>query len=163
MKRSDRRYPIQALTEMMALGFAEGMRALKISGSTYQKYRDQGVSRVSADRLAVRAGFHPYEVWPDMADHDYEDASRECEADDCTERFIPANNGGKHRKFCSPRCANRVRLRRYRARSEAARERDRGYSASYYREAKPYVLRRQAAYDKAHREQINARRRKFAA
>lgn len=42
---------------------------LGLSGTTEKLYRRVGVSEPVADRLAVRAGMHPWEVWPEMAEH----------------------------------------------------------------------------------------------
>lgn len=38
---------------------------LDISPRTVHRYRRTGLSAMQADRIAVSAGFHPAEVWPD--------------------------------------------------------------------------------------------------
>ena len=38
---------------------------LDISPRTVHRYRKGGLSAIQADRIAVSAGFHPAEVWPD--------------------------------------------------------------------------------------------------
>lgn len=43
-------------------GFA---RALKVSPTTVQKWRQRGIPPMSADRLANALGLHPAEVWGD--------------------------------------------------------------------------------------------------
>lgn len=38
---------------------------LDISPRTVHRYRKAGLNAIQADRIAVSAGFHPAEVWPD--------------------------------------------------------------------------------------------------
>jgi predicted RNA-binding Zn ribbon-like protein len=47
------------------------------------------------------------------------DRLRDCEADDCTGVFVDLSKNGSKR-FCSTRCGNRMAVRAYRARAEAA-------------------------------------------
>jgi len=39
--------------------------ALNRDRGQVQKWRERGVTILSADRIAVEAGLHPVEVWPD--------------------------------------------------------------------------------------------------
>lgn len=116
-----RRYRLQPLAQMAGMTDREALLALKVSGTTYQKYRDEGLSRDVADRMAERLGFHPYEVWPDMVEDDLEDLAdlppegQQCAAWGCPEWFIPSRVGGSKRwppRFCSTRCRNRDKRRR---------------------------------------------------
>jgi hypothetical protein len=62
------RYPIEPLLALMDGTPSEALARLKVSGSTQQEYLERGVSERVGDRLAIRAGLHPYVVWPEMAD-----------------------------------------------------------------------------------------------
>ena len=44
---------------------AELAERLRISARTVHRYRHRGLTVLQADRLAVAAGFHPAEIWPD--------------------------------------------------------------------------------------------------
>lgn len=43
-------------------------QVLGVSGSTLTKYRSNGLTAKQADRLAVRAGLHPGNIWSDWVD-----------------------------------------------------------------------------------------------
>jgi hypothetical protein len=62
------RFPFAPLAALMALSEHLACQQLRVSGRTAQEYRRDGVSALVADRLAVRAGFHPAEVWPSWWD-----------------------------------------------------------------------------------------------
>lgn len=144
-----RRYPLEAL--VVASGLSEHQLSVKVGlkGTTLRNARTDGLIERAADRYAVRAGLHPFEVWPEMAEHQLEDTSTECAAPDCARRFIPTRSG--HR-FCSRRCGDRTTARiRYRADSELA-ERKRAARRRYYAEAGDYERARQRRYDRAQRE-----------
>ncbi len=64
-----RRYPLDALVEASGLSEAALGRRVGLSGSTLKQARAVGLTEVGADRYAVRAGLHPWTVWPDM-EHD---------------------------------------------------------------------------------------------
>lgn len=70
---SQRRYPLEPLAQAMGSSVHAMAEALGLSGSWLRKIRDNGVPARSADRLAVAAGFHPYEVWPEMHAHALEE------------------------------------------------------------------------------------------
>lgn len=70
-----RRYPIQPLARAMGCSTHTMGARLGISGTTYKTYRDHGVAHVTADNLAIRAGYHPYEIWPEMHGHDLADTT----------------------------------------------------------------------------------------
>lgn len=61
-----RRYPFAPLAEAMRKTQHAACVTLGVSGSTEQDYRRRGVTLEVAERLAMRAGMHPFEVWPDM-------------------------------------------------------------------------------------------------
>lgn len=63
------RFPFDRLVAAMGVSPNRACVELGISGTTAQEYRALGVTECVADRLAVRAGFHPYEIWPELVDH----------------------------------------------------------------------------------------------
>jgi hypothetical protein len=128
-----RRWPLEPLAALM--GGRPGLTARGIDTRQITRAEADGLSDLLADRWAVRCGLHPYTVWPDMADAAVADIEQECEADDCTARFVPSPraHAGRHR-FCSRRCADRVYQRRRRQRPEvrqANREARRAYYAAH--------------------------------
>lgn len=64
-----RRYAFDTLAE--AAGMEPHLLAahLGISGSTWKKYRSEGMSEVVADRRAAQCGFVAWQVWPEMLEH----------------------------------------------------------------------------------------------
>lgn len=62
------RYPIQPLFDLIGGSFDSTRRQLGISGSQANAYKLHGLIEETAERLAVRAGFHPFSVWPEMVD-----------------------------------------------------------------------------------------------
>lgn len=120
----------------------QAVEALNLSGSTYQQYRDRGVTAYVAHSLADKAGVHPYEVWPDLLDAEIASLERECAATDCSERFIPPLGRGRHQKFHDDGCRRREKMRRYRARDHG-REVNR-LAARRYRESVAEMVARRA-------------------
>jgi hypothetical protein len=47
----------------------EIVQRLGINGARIPAYQENGLRDWFADRLAIRAGFHPFSVWPEMCDH----------------------------------------------------------------------------------------------
>lgn len=138
---AERRYSLVDLVEAMRLEVGASVtRALNISGQQLERYALHGMERNTAERLAERAGFIPYEVWPDLLLDLIAEQERECAADDCTERFIPGWRGGQNRVYCSPRCGARMHMRRYRQTEEGKRK-NREYVAAY----KAWVRQRRAS------------------
>lgn len=129
------RYPFAPLAALMGSSEASAARRLNVSGKTEQQYRREGLSAKVADRMAVRAGYHPYEVWPEMIAADFEDTHK-------------------------AELERKARWARTRYRKDPAfRARKIASARSYYAENATYVRGRVRRYEKANREQINARRR----
>lgn len=125
------RFPFDALAEAMRMTPAAAAWHLGISGATeHKRYREGGLSRVVADRLAVKAGFHPASVWPEWMESSIEDV----------------------------RARKREANRRWRAKPEV-RARLAAKRRAYYREVREYELARQRRYDEANRERIRERHR----
>lgn len=118
-KKGDARYPFADLAAAMRMTEAQAARALDLAGSTAQEYRRKGVTERVADRLAVKAGLHPMNVWPNFSDDvEAERLRLRREASNRYSRKVRATAEGAE--------ANRVRRRAYYAEYghyERARER----------------------------------------
>lgn len=151
-----RRYPLAPLVEASGLGEHDLARRVGLSGSTLKKARLEGLVESAADRYAIRAGFHPYTIWPEMLDHVLEDVGgRQCAADGCDNPVEPPARA-PHKLYCSRKCAKRERMRRYRA-TPAGAAANRRHRNAYYEENRGYEL----ALKKREREE-RARRRNAA-
>jgi len=150
------RYPLEALERLIPTA---PQRALGLSGQQMATYRAEGLTEAQADRLAVRAGFLPFEVWPEMVEHAAHESLRECADVECSVTFVPnAGNrrqGGSPQRFCSPRC--RQRARRRRPDVQEARKLERLLYETP--EAAELRRRRVALYHDTYRDRINAARR----
>ncbi len=136
-----RRYPFSELASAMGCSEHAACVRLGVSGSTEQSYRRSGVTLEVAERLALRAGLHPFEVWPSMpedhrrdqwaayarrrwatdADHRVRRAAymRQYRAD--AARVIAAQKRAwTEANIEKVRAKNREAMRRYRARRKAA-------------------------------------------
>ncbi len=61
-------YPLAPLAKAMRMDENHAARVLGIYGAYLERYRE-GMSMDKADEMAIRAGIHPYFVWPEMVDH----------------------------------------------------------------------------------------------
>lgn len=152
------RTPRYALAPLMRAAGVASMAELRatfpMNGATYRRVLDEGLSEVQADRLAVRLGLLPWDVWPDWL----EAAEVECAATDCAVRFVPAQG---HQRFCHSSCSSRQRRRdRYR-RDPAYREQRKGASRRYY-EVNGETVRERNRVAKAEARQRAAERRDAA-
>jgi hypothetical protein len=84
----------------------------------------------TAELLALRAGFHPFEIWPELAEDRLEEVKVACES--CEAMFVPVRKG--HR-FCTERCRHRAHQRRW--------FREKYHSDPAFREAKKAQVRRE--------------------
>lgn len=142
-----RRYPLEPLFALTGWSH-NAIRALApCAGPEYKRRQTEGVTELIADRLASTAGLHPFEVWPEMAEHAIEDISRTCEG--CGITYPPH---WKTQRYCRPQCAKNASERR-------KREADPNYVAKrnearrrYYAEAGDYERARQRRYDRARTE-----------
>lgn len=140
------RYPLEPLANTMGLSLHQTCKQLGLSGSTEKEYRARGVTERVADRLAVKAGFSPYDIWPEMIDHIISAAEQPCAWHGCQTPFLPST---PQQKYCTGNCRRAASQHRryrddpdYRARRVAAR-------AAYYAENRDYELARQRRYDRA--------------
>lgn len=134
-----KRYPLAPLLDAMGMSANQACLALGLSGSTQQQYRRDGVTERVADRLAGKAGFSVYEIWPEMAD-DVIDAV--AAADRARE------NAGERRRYRTDPAKRARRL-----------ETRRAYYAQHGEYERAAQRVRDAARYAANRDEINARRR----
>ena len=119
-----------------------GTRRLGISGHSFRRYLEVGLTEDQADRLAVRCGLHPIEVWPDW------DTAVEYVPDavcpECGEGF---DRGRKDKVYCSMACKHRrksrLRMRR-RALDPSWQERENARKRRYKAEVREILARRSA-------------------
>lgn len=142
---NDRRYPIAPLVTALAIpAGASVTRALNISGTRLATYATYGIDERAAERLAVRVGLTPYEVWPEMLDQAIADLERICASGGCGERFVQLH-GGPRKRFCSRTCKARENWRRRAAQGpHVARETKRRYRAEIAEMARKRAERRTA-------------------
>lgn len=128
------RYPIEPLVAAMGTTTNRALLMLGVSGSRQGPYRREGISERVAENLAAKAGFHVFEIWPEMAEHRLAELPRCAECDD---EFVRAR---KHQRFCQTVCRKRYNGRRNQWRTTpAGREWSRASSARYYAEAGEYI------------------------
>jgi hypothetical protein len=144
-----KRYPLEPLFAAMGMSPNQACMSLGVAGSTQQKYRAEGVIERTAEMLATRAGFHVFEIWPEMVEDRLDDCSLPCE--DCGTPFLPTRKG--HR-FCSTRCQHRAVQR--------INQRRRYWTDPDYRERKLAKIRAERATP-APPAVVRARRAKAAA
>lgn len=136
---STRRWPIQPLYEALDVEPYEAWVTWRISGATARKYEAQGLTDDQADRLATRAGLHPYEVWPEMLDLHVAEAGAEEQ---------------RRRDH-----ANALRRARRAAMSPEQREVERAKARAYYAETRRAQLLRARRYRQEHLDEVRARDR----
>lgn len=156
------RYSLEPLFEVMGMTPHAACTALGLSGTTEMLYRRDGVTEKVADRLAVKAGVHPYTLWPEMAEHALVEIKKACA--ECGSLFVPKQ---QRSRFCSSLCRRRVASREYarrryatdpeyrRRQIEARKERAKNEGAAMRRRTAPV----KAAWFQANKERVYARRR----
>lgn len=102
-----RRYPLEPLFVLMRMSPNKALESLGVGGTMQRRYRAEGVTERVADRLAVKAGYLPHEVWPELTDDNIADAHIPCA--ECDTPFLPTN--ARHR-YCSRNCASRHNKRK---------------------------------------------------
>jgi hypothetical protein len=107
-----RRYSLDALADFMKETVPAACRRVGISGSSENDARCHGITRRVAEKAAGLVKEHPATIWPEIVDHDIEDASRICAAEDCDQTFI----GHPNKRYCSGSCKRRIQARRHRER-----------------------------------------------
>jgi len=109
-----RRYPVDRLAAVLGMTEHAALAWLGITGTEQLEYRRRGLTDYQADRLAVKAGFHPAVIWPELVEDRIRRYVRVCSA--CSEPFLPVDSGRRH--YCSHACysaAKKDRDRRYMA------------------------------------------------
>lgn len=106
--RGVRRWPLQDLLDATRLTRGQLSTVVKAGGSTVLVAAEEGLTDWQAESWAERCGWHPWNVWPGMADEAVAAVERCCAASDCSEWFVP---GAPHHRFCSEACQARERRR----------------------------------------------------
>lgn len=133
-----KRYDFASLERLIPGGVS---RTLNIGGSAMKTYRRDGMALNTAEKLAERAGFLVYEVWPEALDELIAEVEVECAAPDCPAVFVRKNRGA-HRRYCSDNCRDRTNARIRYQRNEAEREARKAKSRQYYAETIEYQRKR---------------------
>lgn len=137
---ADHRYPIEPALAVARMSVKALSLHAGLSSSTLQKSKARGgLTEYVADRVAVSLGLHPYELWPEMAEHHA--------ADELARR----------------RKAKAASMRRWR-RKPTVRAREKAAKATYYQETADYHRRRARqrywADPEAARERVRQQRAK---
>lgn len=141
------RYPFADLAAAMSQSEHQAAVRLGLSGSTEQEYRRRGMTERVADRLAVKAGLHPFEVWPEMLAQFMSDLAQ---FDDDTKNKKDERRRASWRRYAA---------KRRQERPEEMRARD----AAYYAECAEYVkARARRRYQADVERQRAARRERYA-
>lgn len=150
------RYPLEPLAQAMGLSLHAACAQLGISGTTQKEYRARGVTVRVADRLAVKAGYHPAEIWPTWIDDAIADEPPAyVNYKDCAECGQPFEASSPRRRFCKPQCRKNHHTRAWKATPEG-RRRNQETRRKYYAENRRYELARQRRYDHATKNKNNA-------
>lgn len=156
------RYPLDDLIRAMRVSLSQATQQLGVGGPEYRKYRTHGMTRDVAERKALKVGFHPYEVWPEMVEQDYEShlarkrryqrAWYANASPEVKERALAAARRYKQES----RKALSLYSRRY---YEQNRDRIAARQREHYLANRERILARQREYDRANRERLAAKRR----
>lgn len=123
---------VKASAEM--LGFAR---------RTVVRWADHGLSLTRVEECCAVLDVFPYDLYPELLTDAITSIERECEAVDCTTRFVPVFRGAK-RRFCGDACKHRVWMRGHREKPEE-RERSRAYQRQYNADVREAAQRRKKA------------------
>lgn len=140
-----RRYPLEPFLSLTGWTLSQVQDVVACNGSEWRKRKAEGVTELTADRIACAAGLHPHAIWPEMLDHALADVSKACE--ECGAMFVPPPKV-PYKRFCERTCQAR----------NAARRR---YHADPDNRAKMQARARQ--YHHAYRSRARSRVRRLAA
>lgn len=134
-----RRYPLKPLFTLTGWTLGSIRELAPCAGPEYRIRQTDGVTEQIADRLATAAHLHPFEVWPEMAEHVMEDAKVDCPG--CGTAHVPT---GPQQRYCEPRCRHAASMRRQRRNNPALAERQRELRRRYYVENRRYEINQAA-------------------
>lgn len=154
------RYPFAVLAEAMGVSENQAVMRLGINGKAGQQYRAEGMTEKVADRMAVKAGLHPFEVWPEMAVVNMEEAER-LEQERLERRRRIARESARRRYHEDPeiRARKLAATRAYKATTKRARDLQPHRSPKRRQEANRRFYRRHAERLKAEQRTRYATRR----
>lgn len=150
-----RRWPLQPFLDATGWSMTRIREVAPCNGVEYRRRRTEGVTEATADRLAIAAHLHPWEIWPEI------EHLAEIPCAECNEGFVPFRKNHLH---CSKRCYQRAykrekyrrlyatdpafraaELERSRAKREAAPKATKIKKAAYYRRNRERILAQQKA------------------
>ena len=102
------RYPLAPLLRAARLTQREACDQWAISGAMWGHYSLHGLSDDQAERLAIRAGFHPFTIWPQMRDDRIDNEKSVCR---CGAKFWPKPDRA-FQEHCTPACSRRFEVER---------------------------------------------------
>lgn len=150
------RYPLQALLDATGFSMAELRRRCPMNGSVYRNAVTRGLLPDQADRWAVACGLHPFEVWPEMADH----ALSVCP--ECQGRFAPTRT---NHVWCTSACYHRQYGREFQRRKYATdpefREQKKARAVQYRQAAGRALIVKQRAWKAANADRQRAYRKAY--
>ena len=97
--------------ELVGKAEAAAARFLDVDPQQVRRWKALGLLREHAERMAERAGFVPYEVWPEILNDLDDMPSRVCASEGCDEEFDVGWPYMK-RRYCSENCRRREERRR---------------------------------------------------
>lgn len=154
-----RRYPLEPFFKLTGFSLNRIREIAPCAGPEYQLRQSEGVTERIADRLASAAGFHPWEIWPEMANHVIEGMEKPCADERCANTFLPAK---RNQMYCHPDCRQRARWRRVAARKRATRpEQERERKRRWDLESVEYRRKYKARWNAANRDKVNAQAREY--
>lgn len=148
-------YSLEPLAYAMREPLGRLCVVLGISGQAWKRYRTEGVSDRVAENLATKAGFHPYEIWPEMAERRAVEAAEAEERRREQRRASQRRYAAKRRQDPEYRAKQAEYLRDYRAQYRA------GLNAAARRHYKENRERRLAWQGEYH-ERVRQPRREAA-
>jgi lambda repressor-like predicted transcriptional regulator len=152
------RYPLEPFFKLTGWTMRQVSIASGTSHPNATEYRarvERGVTALVADRLAIKAGLHPAEIWPTWWDDTPPSPGKPCE--ECGTEFQPTRAGHRYcRKTCS-----QVAAQRRRRQTPEGRELTRANRRRFYAQTAEYERRRRRAYYAVNAEREKARQRAY--
>lgn len=151
-----RRYPIEPLLELSRLPYSRIVG--RVNSEAWNAMRTTGLTPYMADKLAVKCGFHPSQVWPSWEADEFAELSAPC--GECGEQFIPRRKG---HVYCAKTCGDRARKRRQYHSDPAHREAKIAAAAANREANREAAAKTAAAWRRNNPERVRAARAAYRA
>ena len=142
-----RRYPYGPVEAFLGSSDGDAASELGVNRRTVQRWKAEGLSRDQLDRICDRLRVHPYEVLPELRDHDLADAEQ----------------AERERRERVREIDRRSWRKRWAAMTEEQREAKREYARRYRQEARAATSVSRRRYYQQNRERELARQRDYDA